>query len=351
LPLTLKNAGSYLNADSVSGRSFRDYEIELLMTAKPELKSPASDRDVPLQTFEISLNYLDRRGVPQARSLLRLLSCYASPTPIPRSLLQAERMRALLVPDKDANPRYELEQGLQELKHLSLIEFEQDGIVVHPVVADSCRAHLHADDDSLAVATLVRHMAVELMADALGELGLEGPLDIEKRPDQWPVLVRYGPHLHALFGTVADRLDNAHVRDLLKAATSMAQLSYKYGSIAEAKHLAQAALDRIGRLPDNQVDSLATRHYLAWFLVALHRPEAAEELFRNVLDNRERILGPSHPDTLWTRHELAWVKASRGHWAEAEAAYREVLEERCRALSDDDPCRFDDAPRARLDHS
>lgn len=337
LPLTLKNVYSYLNADSVSGRSFRDYEMEFLMTAKPELKSPASDRDVPLLTFEISLNDLDRTGIPQARPLLRLLACYASPTPIPRSLLRPKRMRDLVVPAGDADPRYELEQVLQRLKDFGLIEFEQADIVVHPVVADSCRAHLQAEDDSLATATLVRHMAVELMAGAFGEFGLERPLDTGKRPDQWAALVRYGPHLHALFDTVADRLDNAHVRDLLKMATSMAYLYYDYGSIAEAKRLAQAALDRVGRLPDDQAESLATRHYLAWFLVALRRPETAEELYQNVLDNRERILGPSHPDTLWTRHELAWVKASRGQWPEAEAAYRKVLEERRRVSGDDDP--------------
>ncbi len=336
LPLTLKVAGSYLNADPVSGMSFRDYEIELMMTAKPELKAQASERDVPVRTFEISLNDLSRKGVPQARSLLRLLACYASPTPIPRGLFHSERLRGLLAPDGSAKPRYELEQGLQELMHHSLIEFQQADVVVHPVIADACRAHLQADD-GLVDAVLVRQVAVELMVGRLGDLGLERPPDVEKEPSRWPALVPYGPHLHALLGTVANQLDDLHVRDLLTAATLLAHVEIYYGAIAEAKRLAEAALDKIALLADDQADSLTTRHYLAWFLVLLRQPEKAEGLYRNVLENRERILGPSHLDTLWTRHELAWVKACRRSWPEAEADYRRVLAELVHAIGEDDP--------------
>jgi hypothetical protein len=147
LPLALRTAGSYLSSDPASVTSFRDYEIELMLTPKPELKTAASDREIPIRTFEMSLSDLGRKGVPQGRPLLRLLSCYASPTPIPRDLLRPEGLRAMLAPDGRANPQQELEQGLQELKRLSLIGFEQAktagagrrNVVVHPVIADARR--------------------------------------------------------------------------------------------------------------------------------------------------------------------------------------------------------------------
>jgi AAA ATPase domain len=144
LPLALRTAGSYLSSDCPSVTSFHDYEIELMLTRSPELKAAGSEREVPIRTFEISLNDLSRKGVPQARPLLRLLSCYASPTPIPRDLLWAEAMRDILLSGNRTNAQHELERGLQELKDLSLIGFEQAdgetvtgqrGVVVHRMVA------------------------------------------------------------------------------------------------------------------------------------------------------------------------------------------------------------------------
>ncbi len=336
LPLALRTAGSYLNSDPASVTSFRDYEIELMLTQKPELKAAASDREIPVRTFEISLNHLSRKGVPQARPLLRLLSCYASPNPIPRDLLRLEGLRGILAPDLapdgQAIAQHELEQGLQELKHLSLIGFEQAdtgtgqrSVVVHPVIADTNREHLRADDDTMIDAALIRRLAVDLLSAALYRLDVENPAD-------WPAFVMLGPHLHALFKTVADEVDDVRLRALLRVATMAAHAHYQYGAVAEAKRLAQAALDRLSRLPDDDADSLGTKHYLAWFLVILRQPREAEAIYRNVLARRERILGADHPDTLWTRHELAWLAACDGHWAEAEAAYRAVLDVRRRTL-------------------
>ena len=176
--------------------SFRDYEIELMLTRKPELKAAASDREIPIRTFEISLDDLSRKGVPQARPLLRLLSCYASPTPIPRGLLRPAGLRGMLAPDGRANAQHELEQGLQELKNHSLIGFEQAddagagqrNVVVHPLVADTNREHLRVDDDPVIDAALVRNLAVDLLAGQIGQLDVEQPAD-------WPSYLIHGPHL------------------------------------------------------------------------------------------------------------------------------------------------------------
>jgi tetratricopeptide (TPR) repeat protein len=275
--------------------------------------------------------------VPQARSLLRLLSCYASPTPIPLSLLTLDLLRELVAPDDAANARNGLEHALQELGHLSLIEFvpadevieHGRSVVVHPVIADTNREHLRANGD-LTDAALICRLAVLLLADAADRLDVENPAD-------WRAFYGYGPHLHALFEITAAHLDDVHVRKLLWAATKAAQAHSYYGAIGETKRLAQAVLDRLGLLPSDDAESLRTRHYIAWFLVLLKEPLEAEDIYRGVLSSRLRMLGPDHPDTLTTRHELAWVAACMGCWAEAETAYRQVLAGRRRVLSDEHP--------------
>lgn len=327
LPLALRTAGSYLSSDPASVTSFRDYEIELMLTQTPELKMAGSEREIPIQTFEISLNDLNRKGVPQARLLLRLLSCYASPTPIPRHLLRPEAMREMLLSSCRTDAQHELEQGLQELKHLSLIGFEQAddesrmrqrGIVVHPVIADTNRKHLRADDDPMVDAARVRCLAVDLLVGQIDDLD-------DERPADWSAFYLYGPHLHALFETVSAELDKTHLRDLLRATAMNANAHFLSGAIAEAKRLAQAALNRLNVLPEGDLDSLRTRHHLAWFLVILRQPREAETVYRTVLAARERLVGPEDPDTLWTCHELAWLAASEGRWAKAEQMYRDVL--------------------------
>lgn len=346
LPLALRTAGSYLAAESASVASFHGYAAELdqpgetprMLTEAPELHTSAGARETPIRTFEISLEDLSRRGVPQARLLLRLLSCYASPTPIPRSLLRPRGLRAILAADSEAGIQNELEHGLQQLRHVSLVEFStpaQPGagardVVLHPVIAAASRAHLRADDDPLTDSALIRRTAVGLLATAIGQL------DPERSAD-WPMFVRFGPHVHALFQAVADQVDEVALRDLIVAATESARAHLSYGAVADAMRLAQTALNELGRLPGDDVPSLWARHHLAWFLAVMRQPDEAEALYRTVLAIREQKLGPEHPDTLWTRHELAWLAASEGHWASAEASYRAVLDARRRTLGDEHP--------------
>ncbi|MEU7713283.1 tetratricopeptide repeat protein, partial [Micromonospora chalcea] len=62
-----------------------------------------------------------------------------------------------------------------------------------------------------------------------------------------------------------------------------------------------------------------------------------EALLREVLVERERVLGFDHPDTLASRDSLAGVFRSAGRLDEAEALLREVLVERERVLGFDHP--------------
>jgi tetratricopeptide (TPR) repeat protein len=337
LPLALRIAGSYLSSGAASVASFSDYEVELMLTRRPELKAAVGDREIPVRTFEISLDDLSRRGVPQARPLLRLLSCYAAPSPVPLDLLDADLLRGILASGGQGNARHDLECALQGLGDLGLIEFARigqgtegwRGVTVHPVVADANREHLRAAD-SVADSTLVCRTAVQLLGAAVG------PLDVES-PAHWPAFFSYGLHLHALFETTSARLDGAHAGELLRAATMTAHAHHHCGAVSEAKRLAQAVLARLMLLPADDADSLRTQHYIAWFLGIQGQLQDAGVMYRDVLAARIRLLGPDDPETLLTRHELAWIAACEERWAEAEAAYRQVLHDWCRVCGDKHP--------------
>ncbi|MFF3326987.1 tetratricopeptide repeat protein [Streptomyces sp. NPDC002889] len=50
-----------------------------------------------------------------------------------------------------------------------------------------------------------------------------------------------------------------------------------------------------------------------------------------------RLLGADHIDTLWTRHNLAWIAGQRGDFNAAEAEYRAVLNGQTHLLGEDHP--------------
>jgi hypothetical protein len=60
-------------------------------------------------------------------------------------------------------------------------------------------------------------------------------------------------------------------------------------------------------------------------------------MLRQVLGDRERILGLNHPESLSTRYRLAEVIAAQGRNAEAERLFRQVTAARTRVLGQDHP--------------
>jgi len=61
----------------------------------------------------------------------------------------------------------------------------------------------------------------------------------------------------------------------------------------------------------------------------------AEQMYREVVEVRERVQGKEHPDTLTSMNNLATVLSDQGKYLEAEQMYREVVGVRrgCRAKS------------------
>jgi hypothetical protein len=358
LPLALQGAGSYLGSDIALWASFRDYRLEFdncnvrpyLLTSEPSISSQAGTRASIMHTWELSLDALTRAGVAQARPLLRLLSCYAASIPIPRALLSPRRLACLLahahgegmvLADRDAEHR--LEHGLHQLTLRSLIEVRdiqpfgvaggnERAVVVHPVIADVNRAHLLDEKTKDANAAMVRHTAIGIVADAVDRL------DVNRATD-WPHFQILGNHLHALFDTVARRVDGVDLCNLLTTTIVVARAHNSCGALPAAERLLRKVLDMVDLLDERDSSNLSTsaRQELAWDIAIQGKLAESETMYRDVYAVRRQILGEEHPDTLYTRHELAWVTASQQRWAEAEAAYRKVLTARQRVLGEEDP--------------
>lgn len=347
LPLALGLAGSYLESEVALKPTFVEYQRSLdsrydaahLLTS--ERVGTTGQRGVVMRTWELSLDALDRRGVPQARPLLRLLACFAASTPIPLDLLDPEYLVPLLAASRDGGPtpaapatgtaERDLEVGLRHLWQYRLIDARprasrnEQAVAVHPVIADTNRAHLDGVADAAVDAALVRRTAAELVARDLERLDYD-------EPAHWPRYRALAPHLHALFETVAPHLASDRVGGLLEAASRAAAAHDRLGDPAAGERLLQAALRTSCTLSGDEPACLLVRHMLAWEIAVRGRPDDAEALYRDVFVRRERVLGPDHPETLHSRNELAWMAAIRGEWTGAEEMYRDVLARRERVL-------------------
>jgi eukaryotic-like serine/threonine-protein kinase len=89
--------------------------------------------------------------------------------------------------------------------------------------------------------------------------------------------------------------------------------------------LVQVVNERERTLGPQHPDTLSARHRLAMALERESKHAEAETEGRAVLALREKVLGPEHPDTLNTRRNLALVLEHEGKYTEAENDYRAVL--------------------------
>ncbi|MFB9370711.1 tetratricopeptide repeat protein [Kitasatospora albolonga] len=389
LPLALHLAGRYLGSDFALTRGFAEYQRSLdtssrsvdLLTPDRDLNLP--DRATVLRTWETSLDALDLAGVPQARTLLRLLGCLGSATALPDDLLDPELLRTLAPPDAvTATDRIGwLEQGMRALIRLGLVDrtpAAPDGeptghLMLHPVVADVARVHLDTERRAGEVSAVATpSVAVALIAGALDRLATDRPAD-------WPRFRLLAPHFRALLNTVAPTLDGEALALLARCGTTLTDYCEWSGPASLGVEVATATLAAVRSLPEDHRDVLEVRYWLARcrvfqddrvaaerelgqlhadqvaalgaaapealrtecvraaVLIGLGRYEEADELLRAVLAAQREVLGERHLDTLATYHELGRVEGHRRRWPEAEAMFRTAATGRAAVFGTDHP--------------
>ncbi|WP_326950884.1 tetratricopeptide repeat protein [Amycolatopsis sp. NBC_01307] len=329
-PLSLHLAGSHLRSQATRRATFAAYELAVGRTVESDrLERPAAAAMGALtgRAVELSLDELAQRGVPQARPVLQLVSCYAS-TAIPEGLLDAGFLSG--PPDSRGTtpPIRHLDEALRGLREVGLIhDGSPGGIVVHPVVGAAGRASLDGPEPRPGG---IRHTAVALLAADVAGL----PPD---QPAAWPEYALLGPHLLSLLETTAQQVDRDHLVQLLETAARMAWAFNLSGAGRAGRALCERALAHTAELGNGHLTVLRLRHMLAWAVADQGDLAGAENLYRDVLRNRLRQLGPKHPDVLRCRHELAWIAGCGKEWAKAEKGYRAVLRDSAGVLDTDDP--------------
>jgi tetratricopeptide (TPR) repeat protein len=344
LPLALHLAGAYLASPFASWNSFAAYRQALdsvdLVSAVAALDDAHADpRDTILRSWELSLDALAAQGVPQARWLLYLLSCYAATFPISRLLVRPETLIEVaqsegirVEPGKDAaaGEKEWLSRGLVGLSGLGLIDSESStaAITVHPAVADSCRTRMLTASRSELPG--IGSAAVRLLEEATAALD-------SSRPADWPTWQSLIPHIDAPLAWLGAYLEASTLAALMNLAAHAGDAMVRSANYATAGELARAMVTVAVNLPYNHPATLASRHLLAQVIEGQGHYREAERQYREVLAVERHVLGKGHTETLATCHDLAHAIVLQLRWGEAESLYREVLAARQLALGADHP--------------
>jgi len=357
LPLALNLAGRYLGSSYAVHTKFESYRRALesdptvIKLIDLHRRDPAAiERMMVMVTWELSLDALAAHDMPQARPLLRLLSCYAPAVTLPLSILETELVESFLAESIGhtmssgfANPP--VNQVLDGLDEVGLIdpilpstksgtddteEPMARGMIVHPVVADTNRTYLvdprPGDVDEL----LVRRTAVGLLVAAFNELSAE-------RPSDWPAFGVLTPHLQALLTNSAPRLAAAEPElDALVRVSCETAMAYAHMNSSEfGIELITLALAHPGMDGDDENSTvLIARQQLAYLLTDVGRADRAEEILRDVLNAQLRVSPAVDPANLVTRHNLAAVIRRTTEWTEAFAYFDSLTPTtRCAVMS------------------
>ncbi len=288
LPLALRVAGGHLSSPFSRWNSFEAYENALDATGVGAgtdtdhgVGVEHDPRQAVMSTFELSLDSLAEAGVPQARPLLRLLSCYAPGVPVPVSILATGPTSGLFGAAAGGDVQRNLHVGLRNLARLSLATEHSllidaapaKAVTLHPVVAEVSRNHLQLNE--LESGRSTHQIAVQLMVAAIAPVCFD-----DNRT--WPIAKALAPHIRQMLDTTSAMLDDSHLAQLLAAATQVVAVSAWSGAERAGENLAADALNRTGPLGDNHPICLQPRAERAWAIGRHGRWEEARGLLAAV---------------------------------------------------------------------
>ncbi|MCX5555340.1 tetratricopeptide repeat protein [Streptomyces sp. NBC_00038] len=335
-PLALTLAGAYLGQRRLDPLTVDEFLQRLRDDPSGTLDEAADPDERDLRrlissTWQISLDALTDRGVPEATTLMWLLSCYA-PDPLPIGLLHAQRLRlTALAHAEPPLPTRKADAALRGLMSQSMVaDLEVPGDVGRPAVP-SLQAHALLLDTVAARIPLdqregILASATQLLDHLLHDGEAEGTyLDAQ-------TLRLFTPHALALLRRAA-AAHSAAAPKALSLVRYLRDQSRERGDYTSAHLLAESAV----RVPSSvsaatEAELLDDRYELACSLADLGRYAESVEMHREVLHTREAQLGPDHVQTLDSAHALGLALYGLGEWAEDEQHLRRAVDGRRRVL-------------------
>ncbi|NUP19060.1 MAG: tetratricopeptide repeat protein [Streptomyces sp.] len=332
LPLALTLAGSHLAHQLLESWTMDEYERKLTEESTAIVDQGAAgrgsgqSRQLVSRTWQLSLDALREQGLPEATSLLRLLSCWAA-DPVPLTMLMpAARGEVDLTGIEPALSADRLEPALRGLLDHSLIELVQLSgarcVSAHGVLLDSVAGGVPAGP---------QRAALGLAAARLLSAALPDPDDTSEQARA--ALAVLAPHAVALLRVASGEVSE----EIGRVSGLVVRRMYEAGDWSGSLALAERVAERTGQLlgAEHPV-ALDTRFVLGQALHRMGRYAEAEALHRQVLAARERVLGPDHPDTLRSCLGLRYpLEQLDGRREEAEQLNRRAIEGQRRVLGED----------------
>ncbi|MBV9313113.1 MAG: tetratricopeptide repeat protein [Pseudonocardia sp.] len=311
----LRTVGTYV------GSSVPGHDLAELANTLAEANSSGTGRQTRLEAaWQLAMSGLDRCGVPEARPLMRVLSCYAPNWIVPLDVLAPGRLAKACLPlcsPERATGSHVWHRALEGLIIVGLIDRkiadgeQVEGIVMHPLVAELSRAQGPAGND--AETDLIVTAAVNILLQATDDLDAG-------RPAHWPALRRLEPHVYALLDK-----ENARADVALRLAIRIAEGLIHSGLFAVGEELIRHARDCAIDLDTCAEETFAAEHTLAHALGLRRELDEAARRYRDLLPRLRERCGEEHHLTLLVRDHLAWVLAEQGKLEEAHRRFCELL--------------------------
>ncbi|UQA93328.1 tetratricopeptide repeat protein [Streptomyces halobius] len=353
-PLALTLAGGFLSQQLLESWTVEEY-LERLE------ENPVSllDRGAGLEggarqrlslTWQLSLDALAERGVPEAMATLRLLSCFAD-TPVPLLLLAPTALLAVQVPGLSAE---RIEAGLHGLISASLVDLIEVStgqgrsrtrcVKAHGLLLETVAAALPTDEreqlteaaaklvsrsvrEASGESTLVEpHLLGLLASDSADEELLDAARQIRTAHDgagRWSDAV----HLAAGIAQHSERHRTTDPVTAVADAIALGKILYQGDGLSSAVTVLRDALDRAGQIAE-QAPLLLADAYAHTALAKAMLSEFAEayELALRAAEIRERVLGATHADTADIIREQVGYLYTMGRFGEALALSRELID-------------------------
>ncbi|MBB5911262.1 tetratricopeptide (TPR) repeat protein [Nocardia transvalensis] len=336
LPLALHLAGTYLaqaqDDPLADAHTFEKYADRL--TDSPLLLDDAAEgirgdlrsaedraRATIADTWNLSLDLLERQDIAHARVLLQLLSCFAPATPLPHALVDPKAIAALPMWADPVTHRT-VWMTIRGLHRFGLVDV--DGSADEPVH----QIHRLVAEVSLApmLAAPSNYRRVwDSAADLLAEVT---PYEENPRgPSTWRAWQGLIPHWRVMINRAPDWGSGSESRfDAVLLCTSIA-VSYLHfrGEYTAACTLADTALGRSETAHADLTIVSNVRRHRAVAVMSRGDLKLAEAEFDDIVDNCVTHLGAAHPMTVSVRYDRARVLTMRGKNKQAKEEYDEVI--------------------------
>ncbi|MFD9619605.1 tetratricopeptide repeat protein [Streptomyces virginiae] len=346
-PLALTLAGGFLSQQLLESWTVEEYLERLgedpvtLLDRGAGLESGARER--LSRTWHLSLDALEQRGLPEAKSIVRLLSCWGH-APVPLAMLAPSAMVTVGVPGIAAE---RVESGLRGLLSASLVDLIEvpggaDGrrvrcVTAHGLLLETIAAGVPEErrtELDRAAAALVNQAVLHggdantarlvephLLAVLTRTTAARDVLDAARRVrDSYDTVGRWSDALPFAAGMVAAASAAGAVEDRVAVADAikLGEVIHASGDFAGAepvlKKALAAATARAEEAPLLEADACVQ---LGWCYGRSGRYAEAVRIHLRAGEIRHHVLGPTHADTVETLYMNVDSQRLMGNYGEA----------------------------------